>query len=367
MWCDIGVRYPGPGTVQSTLVDWNLARRIAALAGAGPGAREVAGVDIPATARRLEPEVSAYTGLQLAGDTPPAELVDREQWVDANVITFGVMLEPVIGRMNDRMGFAGPFAGPLRMAAGATVAAEAGLVLGYMSQRVLGQYELSLIQPDAPARLLFVAPNLENAIEDMELDREAFTDWIVLHELTHVLQFGGVPWLRDHLGGLMKQYLGTVEVQVKRGGAGGIPLLPDVSELVQRFREGGLIALMQTGDQRKLMERLQATMAVVEGYSEHVMDALGDDLVPGYTALREAMEQRRRSRSAPEKLLQQLLGLEMKLRQYEVGKRFCDAVVEAAGMDALNRVWESPERIPSLSELEHPKRWLSRVAPPAAA
>ena len=361
------MRYPGPGTVQSTLVDWNLARRIAGLAGAGPGERAVAGADIPAIARRLEPRVSEYTHLRPDGDTPPAELVDREQWVDANVTTFSAMLEPVVERMDDRMGIAGPLAGPLRMAAGATVAAEAGLVLGYMSQRVLGQYELSLIQPDAPARLLFVAPNLEKAITELELDREPFVDWIVLHELTHVLQFTGVPWLRDHLGGLMKQYLGTVEVQVKRGGAGGLPLLPDMGELVQRFREGGLIALMQTRDQRRLMDRLQSTMAVVEGYSEHVMDALGEELVPGYADLREAMERRRRSRSAPEKLLQQLLGLELKLRQYELGKQFCDAVVDRAGMDALNRVWEFPERLPSLRELEQPGRWLSRTAPRAAA
>lgn len=355
--------YPGPGTVQPTLVDWNLARRIAGLAGAGPGEREVAGSDIPATARRLEPEVSAYTRLRPDGAVPQAELVDREQWVDANVRTFSVMLEPVIGRMSDRIGVAGPLAGPLRMAAGATVAAEAGLVLGYMSQRVLGQYELSLIQPEAPSRLLFVAPNLEKAITELELEREPFLDWIVLHELTHALQFTGVPWLRDHLGGLMKQYLGTVEVQVKRGAAGGIPLLPDITELVQRFREGGLIALMQTRDQRRLMDRLQSTMAVVEGYSEHVMDALGEDLVPGYTDLRQAMQRRRHSRSAPEKLLQQLLGLELKLRQYELGKEFCDAVVERAGMEALNRVWESPERLPSLAELEAPVKWLDRTAP----
>ena len=349
------------------MVDWNLARRIAGLAGAGPGERAVAGADIPAAARRLEPAVSAYTRLSPGGDTPSAELVDREQWVDANVRTFRVMLEPVLERMDGRMAIAGPLAGPLRMAAGATVAAEAGLVLGYMSQRVLGQFELSLIQPEAPSRLLFVAPNLENAIDELALEREPFLDWIVLHELTHVLQFTGVPWLRDHLGGLMKQYLGTVEVQVKRGGAGGLPLMPDLGELVSRFREGGLIALMQTGDQRRLMDRLQATMAVVEGYSEHVMDALGEELVPGYGNLREAMERRRRSRSAPERLLQRLLGLELKLRQYELGKRFCDAVVDEAGIEALNRVWESPERLPSLDELEAPRRWLQRTAGRAAA
>src|SRR5204862_5863297 len=123
------------------------------------------------------------------------------------------------------------------MGAGATIAAEAGLITGYMSQRVLGQFELSLIQPDAPTRLLFVAPNLDSAIDEMKLEREPFIDWIVLHEFTHVLQFTAVPWLRDHLGGLLREYLETVEVQIKTGAAGGMPSLLNLNEFVERLRE----------------------------------------------------------------------------------------------------------------------------------
>src|SRR5437868_542622 len=184
------------------MVDWSVARRVAGIAGAAEGPKKV-GVDVAASARRLSPEVTRYTGLRPVGDIPRAELVDRAEWADANLTTLSDLLEPVTGRMSDRLERTGPMAGPLRMAAGATVAAEAGLVMGYMSQRVLGQYELSLIQPDAPTRLLFVAPNLQRAISDLELERRPFVDWIVLHELTHVVQFMGVPWLRDHLGGLL--------------------------------------------------------------------------------------------------------------------------------------------------------------------
>src|SRR5512144_2508769 len=112
---------------------------------------------------------------------------------------------------------------------------------GYMSQRVLGQFELSLIQPEAPTRLMFVVPNLEKAIHDLEVEREAFLDWIGLHELTHVVQFTGVPWLRGHLGGLLREYLDTLDVQIKTGAAGGLPSMPDIRALVDRFREGGLV------------------------------------------------------------------------------------------------------------------------------
>src|SRR3954451_1230878 len=195
------------------MVDWSLARRVAALAGATEGATDV-GVDVPAIAQRLEPEVAGYTGLDSPGKAPPAELVHRGAWADANLTTFRHLLEPIADRMSERLGRAGPIAGPLRLAAGATIAAEVGLVTGYMSQRVIGQFELSLIQPEAPTRLLFVAPNVRKAVAELEVDRDAFTDWIVLHELTHVMQFPGVPWLRSHLGGLLRAYLETVEVQI---------------------------------------------------------------------------------------------------------------------------------------------------------
>src|SRR4051794_4821563 len=165
------------------MVDWSLARRIAAIAGAGEGSTDV-GVDVAASARRLEPDVSAYTGLHIEGEAPPAEIVDRAGWADANLTTISGLLDPIADRMSDRLGGAGPIAGPLRLAAGATIAAETGIVVGYMSQRVLGQFELSLIQPEAPTRLLFVGPNLDKAVHDLNVDRKAFLDWIVLHELT---------------------------------------------------------------------------------------------------------------------------------------------------------------------------------------
>ena len=234
--------------------------------------------------------------------------------------------------------------------------------MGYMSQRILGQYELSLLGGDAPPRLVFVGPNLANAVDELEVDPESFYGWIAIHELTHVFQFQGVPWLRDHLGGLLRRYMESLDLKIDRGsGAGGLPGIPDVSKLVESFREGGLAALVQTSAQRELMNEVNAAMAVVEGYSEYVMDELGSRLLPEYDGLRQAMDKRRRSRSAPERLLQRLLGLEMKLRQYEQGRVFCDAVVARAGMEGLNRVWAGPDALPTPDELREPDIWLERI------
>ena len=347
------------------MVDWTLARQIARFAARSDDVPAL-GLDLPALAREIEPDVIAHARLQPAGAAPSAEVVGRGAWAEANLSSLSTLLEPVTGRLEDRLARAGPFAGALRLATGVTVAAEVGLVVGYMSQRVLGQYELALLAPDTPPRLLFVAANLERAVSELDVDQDSFLRWVVIHELTHALQFGSVPWLRGHLGGLLREYLETVDVRIERGAAGGLPSLPNPTELVERFKEGGLAALVQTQEQRAIVERMQAAMALIEGHAEHVMDALAPKLVPEHEGLREAMSRRRASRSAPERILGRLLGMDMKLRQYELGKSFCDAVVAEGGIEALNRAWTGPPALPTLEEIEQPVMWLGRTEAPAA-
>ena len=385
------------------MVDWSIARRVAGFATRSEDRVTDPGLDLLALGAEFEPRVSAYTQLTPVEPIPRPELVSRHGWAEANLDAMAELMKPVEARMGDRFEKAGPLAGPLRAAAGAALAAELGLVVGYMSQRVLGQYELSLIAGTANPRLLFVGTNLVGAATALNVDREAFVRWVTVHELTHAMQFGGVPWLRDHMGSLLKEYLETVDVKLdssgddsngdeqaptadgaidepadaagfshaggrrRSGGLLGGALdklramdVPEPAELVDRFRDGGLAALVQNDEQRDVMERMQAAMAVVEGHAEHVMDALAPELVPQHEGLRAAMDARRQSRSAPERVLMRLLGMEMKLRQYKLGKQFCDAVVSDAGIAGLNRVWAGPEALPTLAELEDPAAWLAR-------
>jgi len=348
------------------MVDWGLARQIAALA-VGRGTEEAAPFDAVALSAEMEGPVASYTRLALASPTPSAEVVSRAEWAGVNLDTLSHILDPVAARLDDRLSFAGPLAGALRAGASATLAAEAGLVMGYLSTRVLGQYDVSLLGAETEPRLLFVGSNLGGAVHDLEVDADSFGRWICAHELTHVFQFQGVPWLRQHMSGLLRRYVETLEVRIESGSAGGLPSLPDPARLVEAFREGGLAALVQSPEQRALMDEIQAAMSVVEGYSEHVMDAIAADVIPDHELLREAMDRRRRSRSAPQRIIERLLGFDVKLRQYELGKKFADAVVAAAGIEGLNRVWASPEALPSTDELQHPAQWLKRTEPTASA
>jgi coenzyme F420 biosynthesis associated uncharacterized protein len=348
------------------MVDWTLARRIAGLA-AGQGTEGAPPFDAAVLSAEMEGPVASYTRLALASPTPSAEVVSRADWAAVNLDTLSHILDPVAARLDDRLGFAGPLAGALRAGAAATLAAEAGLVMGYLSSRVLGQYDVSLLGAETEPRLLFVGPNLAGAVRDLDVDADSFGRWICAHELTHVFQFQGVPWLREHMSGLLRRYVATLEVRIESGSAGGLPSLPDPSRLVEMFREGGLAALVQTPEQRALMDEIQAAMSVIEGYSEHVMDAIAADVIPGHEHLREAMDRRRRSRSAPQRIIERLLGFDVKLRQYELGKKFADAVAATGGMEALNRVWSAPEALPSSDELQHPEQWLKRTEPTASA
>jgi coenzyme F420 biosynthesis associated uncharacterized protein len=348
------------------MVDWSLARQIARFAAGNADAPDY-DLNLHARVRDAQVHVMEYTRIEPVEPLPEPETVSRDEWADVNLDGLAHLLEPVTDRLQTRLEAAGPLSGPLRLAAGATLAAEAGLMVGYMSQRVLGQYELSLLQAETKPRLLFVAPNLGRAVGELHVDRDSFLDWIVFHELTHALQFVGAPWLREHLGGLLSEYLATVDVKFERGAAGGLPSLPNIQRLVELFREGGLAALVQTHHQRSIMDRVQATMAVVEGHAEHVMDAVGEQSLPHYAGLRDAMQRRRRSRSAPERLLQKLLGMDLKMRQYEEGKAFCDAVVADRDIETLNRVWTAPDALPTLPELRDHRAWLSRIEASAEA
>ncbi len=347
------------------MIDWSLARRVARLA-AGPIAPSVRlPGDLAELAADAERRVVGYTGLTPGGPLPPPEAVDRPQWADINLDSMRHLMDPVAARIGPK---SGPLAGPVRSLAGAVLAIEVGGLTGLLSQRVLGQYELVLLDAERPTRLLFLAPNLREAAGKLDVDEAQLVAWVAFHEVTHAVQFTAVPWLREHMAGLIHQLLDEMDVDVDWKALTRLPSREDLDAVVKSIREEGLVMVLAGPQRREQLERLQATMAVIEGHAEHVMDAVGRDALPDLDALRAALDRRRANRTGPWRLLERLLGLEMKLRQYEVGKRFCDRVVEAEGVAALHRVFAGPASLPTWAELEDPDAWLTRIGralPPA--
>ena len=344
------------------MIDWPTAERVAGfVAGAPPGGPVVL-KGLGALAADSEARVVAYTGMTPERALPEPEAVGRREWISTNLDSMRPLLDPLSARMGEGLG---SLAAPVRLATGLLLAGQIGVLTGYLAQRVLGQYELRLLDSGNDARLLFVAPNLAEAATRLEADREELVSWVAFHEVTHAVQFASVPWLREYLGSLLRELIDSLEVKLDRSRELRLPAADDLRALVETLRGGDLISLVIGRERRALVDRLQATMAVVEGHAEHVMDAVGVDVLPSLAQLREALERRRQARSTPLRLLERLLGLELKMRQYRDGKRFCDTVVAEAGIDALNRVWASPEALPTLAELARPTDWLTRTSVPS--
>jgi coenzyme F420 biosynthesis associated uncharacterized protein len=231
---------------------------------------------------------------------------------------------------------------------------------------VLGQYEVSLLDPDRRPRLLLIEPNLASAHAELGGRPSAFLSWVATHEVTHAAQFAGVPWLRDHLAAELDALVSSAAEGIDGARLGALArklLSSDPRRTIRGLLEGELAMALMGPAQRERLDRLQATMALVEGYAEHVMDRGDPDRGDERATLRQALERRRRSRSGLGEAVARLLGLELKLRQYRLGKSFADSVVAAEGVEALNRAWEEPECVPTLTELENPGAWLRRTAP----
>jgi coenzyme F420 biosynthesis associated uncharacterized protein len=381
-------------------IDWDTAQRVAELIAGSPPSGGVLSRSVQPLAHDFARRVGDYTGLELPEELPPLETVDRPGWIAANLKTMRPLLEtltepsqgtessesPETGRGTTPHEPPNGLSGALHAASGHLLGAQFGTVTGLLSQRVLGQYDVSLLDPDAPPRLLLLAPNLAAAARTLNVDREDLLAWVSIHEITHAVQFSGAPWLREHLGGMIRELLQGIRVSLAGSsdeakdegeGDGGRSGLPDPRELLDRARSGELRELLDRArrgevlritlgeDRWRLVERMQSTMSLVEGHAEHTMDAVGEDVLPSLPRLRTAMTRRRESRGLPWRVLERLLGLELKMRQYEAGRRFCDAVVQSAGTEALALAWRSPDQLPTAAELEEPESWLRRVCVPA--
>jgi len=356
--------WPGRATLTGVdAIDWGAAQRIGELIAGSPPYGGVHADSVQPLAYDFARRVSEYSGLALPTELPALEAVDRSGWIAANLRS----MRPLLGLLTDRLGEGtGPLAGPLRSASGLLLGAQVGALTGVLSQRVLGQYDLALLDASVPPRLLLLAPNLAQAARNLGVDRDELVLWVTIHEITHAVQFGGAPWLRDHLGGLVKELIEGLDggISGRASGAvrrGKLPELSELRELLERARRGEVLRLTLGDERWQLVERMQATMTLIEGHAEHTMDAVGAEVLPSLPRLRSAMSRRRRDRGLAWKVLERLLGLELKMRQYEQGRRFCDAVVDAGGPEALARAWTGPDALPTTAELNAPASWMART------
>lgn len=320
---------------------------------------------------RAEELVAETSGITAPGSVKWG-IVSRGDWAEANIVGMNQLISPLADGLSKKLD-ALPRAA--RFAQRAFISAEIGVMLGYVSRRVLGQYDLLVAEevadlpkwrrrrhPAGGASLYFVGTNMVETERRLGFVPEDFALWVAVHEVTHRFQFAGVPWLRDRFFGLIQTYLSTVELDAK----GFASRLADgAKRLISRSVPSGernAVYLFASDEQRAVLDQVQALMAVVEGHGNFVMDAVGESVIPTFRRMRHVFDKRREQTNLLQRVINTALGLEMKMRQYELGQRFCEAVVEQGGHEALAHLWSDPAHLPSLQELENPERWVTRVA-----
>jgi coenzyme F420 biosynthesis associated uncharacterized protein len=360
------------------MVDWNLAVSTASrFMRPGPEVSREEARAVVAELRRhaeaSEEHVRGYTRLAKSAqaDAPPVLVVDRKSWVRANVAGFRELLSPLLGKMEARRA-AAPGGQVLGAVGGKVTGVEVGMLLSFLATRVLGQYESFAPAgrdlpgaPDGGGRLLLVAPNIVHVERELDVEPHDFRLWVCLHEETHRTQFTAVPWLREHILGEIQTFLTETDLEPAA-------LLERLRQAAQSLVPGGageageegrsLVELVQTPAQREILDRLTAVMSLLEGHADHVMDGVGPQVVPSVAEIREKFTRRRQAGAGRlDQVLRRLLGLDAKLRQYRDGARFVDAVVQEVGMDGFNKVWTSPNTLPTKAEIAAPLDWIARV------
>jgi len=341
---------------------WPFAGRVAGLvAGSYPlgGSYHIEHLrsELPPIAARANALVAESTGLDLPG-SPEVIVVGRRDWAERNIAAFSLLMEPAEQRIAHRLGAVGADElGPT--VARRLVAGETGALLGVLSRRVLGQYELVLPTGDDGDSVAFVGENILQLERNHQFRPAEFRLWLSLHELAHRAQFVGVPWMRGYFQDLVQEMIAVATPESGR-------LRRVIGEIRERRRHGpivderGLFGLLASPKQSETLDRIQALMSLLEGHGHVVMDRIGRNVLTSQGRMSSILKARR----ADPKLATffRLTGIEMKMRQYERGEQFVLSVEKRAGWSSLAAAWDGPECLPTLAEIEDAEAWLKRVA-----
>jgi coenzyme F420 biosynthesis associated uncharacterized protein len=355
---------PGDGPI-----DWALAERIAVRV----GGRELFAEsyhydsldpDFAELTAEAEHLVTAATGLTSLSGPARARVTDRAGWVKANIASFQRLLRPLTDRLGKVLEGSGGAPRPVSSLARAATGAEVGALLGWMSTRVLGQYDMLIVEEEAPHDqdvVYYVGPNILALEKRFSFPPREFRLWLALHEVTHRAQFTGIPWLRPHFLSVVERTLDSVDPDPKR-------LLYAVRRLADGLREGrsplddgGLVALLATPEQHDVLQQVGGLMSLLEGHGDVTMDRAAADRIPSAARFSRVLRQRRHDMTPMARLLQRLVGLEAKINQYEQGERFIAVVEGVGGPSLLNRAFEGPASLPTLAEIRDPARWIDRM------
>jgi putative hydrolase len=384
---------PGP-------LNWQIATQFATLSATGgedePSVGEDDRIQLEELAHAAQTHVVGETGLALTS-MAPVRAMGRQEWAALHIDALRPVLETFAENLGqvfspevmrglfeqvdlsaanlDELGIDASTAGvpdPEQLAGLAPMLAplllgvQAGSMIGYLARHALGRYDLPLPASDEPS-LCFVVPNLDAFESDWSLDRADLRFYVAIHEVVHAAM-RSVPWVRERLVELATEYVSAYELDptvldARLGDSQFADLDPDDPASLQAIAEHPeeLLGTLRTDRQRALLERARVFHAVLEGYADVVLERVGRKLIGQFDRIHEAMARHRSERGEAERFVEGLLGLAVDRDDYDRGGTFARGVVERAGLDGLNRLWDDPTMEPTPNELVAPGLWLARI------
>jgi putative hydrolase len=306
-------------------------------------------------ARLAQLKVPATTGLATDPTLEPV-LVGRKEWAKLHLRSFRYLVDPMADRL-DGMG-PGPLGGLMKPLGPVLLGMSAGALAGTLSTQALGSFDTGLPVAE-PVGITYHIPNIEGFATEHSLDPRQVRLWVAFHESVHEALLGR-PWVRPHLIELFGSLVTSMELDT---GALGIwqEALADPARLEEAFGQpGGMNALLGGGVDEELLEEAHAAMTMVEGYGAYLVEQASTGLLPDLAAIRAAMTERLANRQDRS----EFAGTPRSASSAGVhgkGTEFCAEVGARWGPEAVRRIWEGPDRMPSPRELDDVTGWAARV------
>ena len=352
------------------LIDWNAAERVAvSRIRNAPGRLEPdelhrADPVYAAAMAEIVPALTKALGSPLPGVVERSGVIDRETWIHENAANFAALMSRVEGDLVEQVMHPGMGVVKATMAIAnrKVTTRQIGYLLGFLGQRVLGQYDMALLSAQSePGRLVFLDENIRATAGSLGVPLNPFRTWIALHETTHAFEFEAHPWLRPYLAQRLERQLASLSGGLSvtnRDAAVALSRALRGSSPGENWMEG-----FMSSDQKREFREIQAVMSLLEGFGDYVMDDVGRDLVPDVETISERFHARRAQRTGFERAMMRLTGMDLKMEQYRKGEEFVSAIAAAQGSEALRALWQGPETLPLPEEIDLPSLWVERVMP----
>lgn len=354
-------------TGRKDVINWEYAKKLAIRIASSDETDEMPSSDLQKQfeefVRASEILTSNFTNLQFF-QFASTKVISRQDWIEANIGGFKMIMEPLTQKVQQQYKeseTSGPISQLLNKISPFIITLEIGLVLGYMAKNVLGQYDLCLPYGER-GKIYFVAPNLLKLEKMLKIPSQDFRFWIALHEVTHALEFNSNNWIINYYKSLLKKFIESTTLNLESAAERIQKMdVKNITDVINKFQSEDILFSLVTPGQREILYRIQALMTILEGYSNFVMDEIGSKMISNFKTLKIKFENRRKNISPVEKIFQKIIGIELKLKQYEMGQKFVNYIYNRIKMRGLNQLYNNEKNLPSYDEIKNPEKWINRI------